>query len=357
MVEFPVVETEGTPYEIGLQHGRKAQKQIRACFERLCPVGERTQERRQHAGEIERQIAERMPAALEEMHGIADGARQPYEDILLMNLSVELWQEDLYMPRRNCTIIGVAGAEPLVAKTIDVSPGDDRYIICHQVKPQSGYDFLHLTYAGTVWTDGGVNGAGLAQSNSSLESNQCNWAGFPVFIMARYLLQTCSSVSEALSVAECFEGINSGGNVLLGDSSGDFVVLEKTVSQAVRRLKEDTKADGQVGEIIFATNHSVTEEMEPLLGGSEALLTNSRHRFDNLTVLARDVKRDLEGTFSFLRNHTSPGGLCQHGQGALHTVGAFVGSPKRAMLWIARGYPCESEFASIKLCAATGEGE
>jgi len=86
MTAFPIIDTEGTPYEMGLQHGQQASGQIRACFDHLCPSEGRTNERRQRAATIEQTVAERMPEALEEMRGIAEGADSPYENILLMYL-------------------------------------------------------------------------------------------------------------------------------------------------------------------------------------------------------------------------------------------------------------------------------
>lgn len=349
MIGFPIVATQGTPFEMGLQHGRQARKQIQDCFHRFCPPQGRTEERRGRVATIEKTVAQRMPGALEEMRGIAEGAGLPYKDILLLNLSIELWREEIFVPANDCALIGMAGEEPLVAKTMDMVLGDDDYVICHRARPSSGYDFLHVTYAGTIWTDGGVNTAGLAQSNSSLESNRNEWSNFPVFIMARYLLQACGTVSQALEVAERYDAINSGSNMLLGDRSGDFAVIEKSVAQGVRRLEADPGTPGQVGEVIFATNHSVTAQMEPFLGGSETLLANSRERFENLTRLAGDVERDVEGMLSLLRDHASRGGICQHGQGGLHTIGAFVASPEEARLWVARAYPCQSEFRSYTL--------
>lgn len=348
MIGFPIIETEGTPYEMGFQHGRKARKQIQACLDQCIPSRGGTDEDRQRAAMIERTVTERMPEALEEMRGIAEGAHLPYEDILLLNLSIELWRIFM-MPRNSCTIIGMAGKEPLLAKTIDSASKDDHCYVCQRARPSSGYDFLHLTYAGTLWTDGGVNTAGLAQVNASLESNTDNWSGFPVWIMARYLLQSCATVSQAIEAAQRYDAINTGGNFLLGDSSGDFAVIEKTIAQAVRRLEAEPKVAGQVGEVIFATNHSVTAEMEPFLGGTETVLMNSQQRFENLARLAQDVKRDLEGAISLLRDHALPGGLCQHGQDGLYTTAAFVAFPKQARLWVARRYPCQSEFRPVTL--------
>ena len=352
MIEFPIIETEGTPYEMGLQHGRQARKQIQACFQRFCPPQGRTEERRQRAATIERTIAQRMPEALEEMQGIAEGAGLPYEDILLLNFAIELWLEEVLvrpLSGKDCTLIGMAGTEPLVAKNMDMLPGDDEYVICHRARPSSGYDFLHMTYAGTVWTDGGINAAGLAQSNSSLWSNSCNWSNFPIFLTTRYLLQTCGTVSQAIEVAQRYDAINAGSNILLGDSSGDFAVIEKSVAQATRRLEVDPRTPGQVGEVIFATNHSVTPEMEPLLGGGEAFLANSRQRFDNLTRLVGAVSTDLEGVMSLLRDHSTEVSICQHGHTVRHTVAAFIASPRQKRLWVGRGYPCQSQFRRVTL--------
>lgn len=351
---FPIIETEGTPYEMGVQHGQAARTLVHASFRRLCPPEERTDERRARATMIERTIAAQMPQAVQEMHGIADGTGMPYEDVLLMNLCFELWAEAVWTLPSRCTTVGMAGTEPMVAKTMDMAAGDDDYVICHRARPTTGYEFLHLTWAGTVWTSGGVNSAGLAHGTSLLQSNRCEWSNFPLFVMTRYLLQSCATVSEAIEMSRRFDAINCGDNILLGDSSGDLAVIEKTVAQAVRRLGAEPKSAGQEAALVFATNHSVTAEMESLLGGSEAFLANSRQRFENMTRLAGRVSKDLTAMISVLRDHTSPGGICQHGQGGLHTTGALVALPKEAKLWVVRGYPCRSEFWPVNLARQRG---
>lgn len=64
MIDFPIIETEGTPYEMGFQHGWKARKQIQACLDECVPSRGKTEEERRRAAMIERTIAERMPEAM-----------------------------------------------------------------------------------------------------------------------------------------------------------------------------------------------------------------------------------------------------------------------------------------------------
>jgi isopenicillin-N N-acyltransferase-like protein len=290
-----------------------------------------------------------LPEALEEMRGIADGSGLPYEDILLLNFSVELWGEALFGSSGRCSLIGVAGENPLLAKTIDMSLGDDRYVICQRVHPKSGHSFLHVTYAGTIWTDGGVNDAGLAQTNSTLQSNSFDRSGLPIFIVARNLLQYCQNVAEAIEMVGKCRAINQGSNILLGDANSNLVVVEKSISQGLRSWERKPHCDGQIGDVIFATNHSLTPEMEGYLSGSETFLSNSRERLANLKRKVREMARTVEGVMALYRDHSLPGAICQHGEASLHTTGAFIIVPKQRRIWIASGYPCASEYSLLAL--------
>jgi isopenicillin-N N-acyltransferase-like protein len=349
MTQFPIIETKGLPYEVGYQHGNQVREKVKSCLDRFCPVSERTRQRRRIVAKIEDTVASQMPEAIEEMRGIAEGSGLNYEDILLLNLSVELWGEGIFSTSPGCTLIGIAGEDPLVAKTIDMIPGDDQNFICQIVRPTYGYPFLHITYAGTIWTDGGINSAGLAQTNSTLQSNGCDWSNFPIFIMTRHLLQYCRNVSEAVDFASHRNAINQGSNILLGDADNNLVVLEKSIRQGIRYWEEKPKYSGQIGKVIYATNHSVTPQMEKYLSGSEYFLANSRERFENLAHLVGQIDNNLMGVMTMYRDHTPCGGLCQHGQAGLHTIGAFITLPKQKNIWITRGYPCKNEFYMLNL--------
>lgn len=195
--------------------------------------------------------------------------------------------------------------------------GDEAYLIAQQARPASGYPFLHITLAGTLRTDGGVNGAGLAQVNASLETTAANGDGLPISILCRDLLQRCATLEEALDWLTRFDAINHGCNIMLADTAGALAVAEKSPT----RWAVHWPPSG----VLFNTNHSLAPEMADIQGGSQALLDNSRARHQRLVGLneAGKLTPELRGVRSLLRDHGSPGGLYQHGQKGLHTVCAL----------------------------------
>lgn len=344
---IPIIELAGEPYDLGFQHGRQAAEQVRATFRRFCnyDVGDAAA-REALIPLLEATVARRRPEALEEMRGIADGAGMSYAQIRDLNFSGELWSETfLDPPRRACTLVGLAQTPhgELIGKSLDVTEGDEAYILVQRVQPVNGYRFVHLTFAGTIWTDGGVNERGLAEVNSSLCTCARNLQGYPPFLMLRELLECCANVEEATRLALKRDAINYGNNILLADESGDLAVVERSVTrQALRRRAGDTPA-------LFATNHSLTPELEEVLGGGDVLLTNSRERFEHLLELNPAPPDSLAGLQDLFRDHTRPGGFCQHGQGNLHTIAALIAAPRPRQLWVAYGAPCRNQFLPISL--------
>ncbi len=345
---FPLIETAGRPYEMGYQHGRQAASLIRATYERFCrhDVGSGAA-RRDLREKIEATVGRLRPQALEEMRGIADGAGIAYGQIRELNFSIELWSDTFLLPpaARGCTLVGLKGATNgwLIGKTVDVTLGDEQYVVIQRAQPAEGRRFIHVTYAGTLWTDGGVNETGLVEVNSSLETSARNPDGFPVFLMARDLLQHSAAVSEAVSLATASDGINFGANILLADAAGDCAVVERSVTrQAVRRPEPG-------GRVLFAANHSLAPELDGVAGGSSILLANSRERFEHVSGLSPALDDPLETLQAMFCDHTRLGGLCQHGQGDLHTIGSVIAGSASRRLWIAAGAPCENPYLPITM--------
>ena len=344
---MPVIETAGSPYDLGYQHGRQAAEQVQATFHRFCnyEVGDAAT-REALTAVIEATVAKRRPEALEEIRGIAAGAGMNYAQIRDLNFSGELWSETfLDPPRRACTLVGLAQTPhgELIGKSLDVTEGDEAYVLAQRVQPVNGYRFVHLTFAGTIWTDGGVNECGLAEVNSSLCTCAHNWQGYPPFLLLRELLECCANVEEATRRAIERDAINYGNNILLADESGDLAVVERSVTrQALRRRADDTS-------MLIATNHSLTPELAEVLGGGKVLLTNSRERFERLLELSPTPPDSLAGLENLFRAHTQPGGFCQHGQGNLHTIAALIVAPRPRQIWVAHGAPCQNQFLPISL--------
>lgn len=351
----------GSPYELGRQHGQQARELIRLCFQQFCRFegADDRAEKERLAALIENNVATQMPQAAEEMRGIADGAGMRYEEIQLLNFWNELWGPVWYGetsastpvggPSTGCTAIGIVTADekPLLGKTVDDREelADLGLFVRQRVQPDQGYGFVQYAYpgAGILGASVGVNEKGLAWGTTSLLPTESDWEGIPAFILARYLLQHCATVGEALTAARQFNTINFGLLIMFADRLGDIAVLEKSSRQAVRWLD---RAKGE--RMIFATNHTITAEMEDILGGSEELLENSRQRLANLVRQSEALSLSMEDLQKLLRDHSQPGAICQHGP-YLYTLASEIASPMQGAVWVTEGPPCQSEFVPVSL--------
>ena len=82
---FPVFELSGTPFEIGLAHGRLAREQIQVsldCYREMFQVfsGISWDEAREYAAGFQDSIEVYDPEIMEELRGVAKGAQKDLED-------------------------------------------------------------------------------------------------------------------------------------------------------------------------------------------------------------------------------------------------------------------------------------
>jgi isopenicillin-N N-acyltransferase like protein len=344
-MQLPVINCKGDPYSVGYEHGAQAAQQVRANIQRWCRYGRGAPgEREQLAQQLEATLAHRQPAALAEMRGIAEGAAVPYAQVRDLNFSGELWSDTfLDRPARGCTLIGSTGTPHgvVIAKTLDAAPGDEQFLLVQRVRPAEGAPYVHLTWAGTLWTDGGVNDLGLAEVNSTLCARVRNPDGYPAFLMLRELLQQCDRVEAAVDYALAREAVAIGNNLLLGDEKGALAVVERSTTQAAVRWP------GSSGSGLTATNHSLAPELASLLGGGPEFLENSRARLARLHHLGDVLPTTLTDWQHLLRDHAGHGSLCQHGQGNLTTVAALIVAPSRREMWVTCGAPCCNPFQLV----------
>jgi isopenicillin-N N-acyltransferase-like protein len=344
------MELKGSPYERGYQHGRQAGELVQRFHDcvlvdkanqgfRGRPQGTREDFRRR-VQRVARNVGAWKPACLEELRGIADGAGMSYDDILDLNFSTEGWGELL----RGCTTLVVATPDgPVVAKTEDDDEGDDAYFIFQRVIPDGGLRYIKTSMAGTLWTSIGLNEAGLTYSGSGLPLAQgtSNWNGLAPMVVNGEMLAECRTAAEAAAWMSRIDYVQHGGAFALADAEGDVIVVEKVPTQQDTRLPEDGLA--------FTVNDAWCPAIKPYVGGNAPLMAESHERADNLLRLARSLPATVEGMQTLLRDHTVFGGICHHGQVAIHTVSAAVAQPRQGRLWVTQGYPCQNPFVGYSV--------
>lgn len=125
---FPYVEVSGTPYAMGLQHGRQAGDRIAGFVEHLVTAAGRPRAEVLAAARRFLPAFERgCPKQVEEVRGVAAGAGLVFEEALLVQVRGEVLP---HLRAEGCTSFAVAGRHPvsgapLIGQTSDMEPTDN----------------------------------------------------------------------------------------------------------------------------------------------------------------------------------------------------------------------------------------
>jgi hypothetical protein len=192
---------EGNPKKIGVQYGsalaEKIRKNIRVLVHHegaeALPHDDRAFQdwvKNQHAT-LERSF----PWLLEEMHGVAEGAKVEFEDILLLNLRA--WQYTLYSGT-GCSSLLITLEDGTLAGATALDDPPDLYCGPVHFIPDKGHSFIAFPITGSSWGGHGMNNAGLFLGCSSLvlEGLRPMPDVLNQDLALRAILQTCASTSE-----------------------------------------------------------------------------------------------------------------------------------------------------------------
>lgn len=336
------VVLSGTPYEMGRQQGEAFADLVEAAITFVVPEGRFTDDHKTRVlGQVERNLERVFPDALEELHGIADGAGVSYTDLLAYNSCQELGRMG-----QGCTNFVLVTPDHGIAhyKSNDVSPEALKFHVYLEGHPANGHDFIGVTWAGTVWMNAGINEPGLTYGGGSLPNADSDWDdGIPANIALRYFLQYPDNVDDALDLVARTPIMSHGHNLVFTDSTGNGAVVERTPTAiGIRRLEDHA---------IWASNHCLVEHMKPKLRtDDESFMANTHGRYDLLEKLTAEQPHSLEQVIATARAHADPTSICQHGPQMFSVIGYIMLPAERRML-IARGRPCENEFREYAFAA------
>jgi isopenicillin-N N-acyltransferase like protein len=280
---------------------------------------------------MEERVGRAYPHLLEEMAGIAEGAGLDYLHVLAYNMLTSVqWA---------CTNVAFRDGEsgPIIGKTNDI--GEDRayYHVAAHLQFPSGASILHFTWPGTVWSNAGINGHGIAQAGASVDTESVDCRGLESNLLQRAILEGSSCLEDAVEIGMSYPAKNHAINLTLADGE-NVVVLEKGVGESALRFPR--------GGAIFATNHWITPRMAQVCRGSSAEFEqNTRARWANLERLVAESRGDhsVARMKQILSDHSDRGAICQHGP-FMHTSVAYVLEPGARRAEFAFGRPCQAEF-------------
>jgi isopenicillin-N N-acyltransferase-like protein len=216
MVEpFPLIEISGPPHERGRQYGQKAADRIaRGTSHYLAQLKGLSLD----AAGVSALVRDYLPVIeafeptyVEEMHGIAEGANVPFEDVVLLNARTEILKLAARPDLRarlagdddpdGCTGVVVLPAASKSGRLIHAQNWDWKRecaetAVVLKVRRDDGPDFLMFTEAGALGRCG-FNAAGIAITANYLESDRdYRNVGVPLALIRRKVLE-----SEHLAIA------------------------------------------------------------------------------------------------------------------------------------------------------------
>ena len=391
------VHLEGSPHDIGFQHGYLLADEIADAFSAVNLGMTHTTDR---DWEFFRRASRQMlwpkidPEYQAELQGIVDGlqarrVKLDLDDIVAMNAFMEL--PDYYVPWLNeqtkaarppksggdhCSAFVATGSYTKDHQIVMAHNNWTSYLqgarwkIIFDIVPQKGFSMLMDGFPGVIASDDdfGVNSAGMMITETTItDFHGWDVNGKPEFVRARKAMQYGDSIDTYVKIM--LDGNNGGyaNDWLLADrKTGEIARFEL----GLRHTKVWKSTDGYFVGSNFASDPDVLRDETTFDSSNLAASANARHvRWDEL-MEAHKGKIDTTLAESFLADHydsyTKKTGanrrtLCGHGDNPTEADPGFVHQPFNPsgavqgkvmdsdmagkMTFIARiGHPCGSDF-------------
>jgi|GEM_PF-451329 len=344
-----VIKLEGSPYEIGYQHGElladEVEDLIVLMYEEALEFEEETLPRRLLGKLYMRRAAlsffDQIPERFrQELQGVADGADLPLYDILLINVYDELFN------LVGCTNLAVWGEssynnELLMGRNLDYYYPEvmyDRQILTYYI-PEEGSQFLAADFPGYIGVLTGLNQQGLALGSLTAQAKETSLDGVPTGILYRMIMESAASLDDAEDMLK--ENSRTIGNNLLvaADYSQKASVMEISPAEVYRRRPADRK------NFIAVANHFNELENDLLFKSSvfrqdraEELLEKytKGENNENVEGSENDLKMNRQDVINILndREEIEIEGYGFHSIGNQRNVQSAVIQPEQLKFWL-----------------------
>ena len=330
------VTVSGSRYELGRQHGEACADLIRRVLAGRAAIIQRaTGMPAAQAVEAGLRylppVAGRFPHFIEEVRGIADGARVTFGEAFFIQVATELGFNS-----EGCTTLARRSADGhwVVAQNWDTPHDVEGSQIVLRVRPDDAPEAVMFTYAGVIGYMG-INRRGVCHVSSQLLSPDWRVGVTHYWVKRRFL--ELDSVDACLDLVREVP-ISSSGSYVLGDPLRAVVVEWLPSGVSVRE-----------GDRLAHTNHILDPSLRHLERYLDAL-PDSPIRLERLHQLMNGALGSGTGDAlatakTMLADHVGhPAGICRHGSQDLHTRASIIFEPSKATMHVAYGNPCVTPY-------------
>jgi Acyl-coenzyme A:6-aminopenicillanic acid acyl-transferase len=341
MSEFPFIEVAGGPFEMGYQHGKQAESLIRKYLAWIVKfTGMDLNRLRPNAMRFLPYIQRLSPAYVQEVHGLAEGARISLPDAMLCQARAEAskhWDGGCtaFALTRGATADGGA----IAGQNQDLELEYSDVAIVLRVRPNDGRPAaVMLTFAGQLGY-AGMNQFGVCNFVNALYNFE--WKpGLPYYPLRRALL-------EERTVENCLKLLRqnracSAANLVMADGKGDVADVESRPEGIV--LYEDRNPNARLH-----TNHYLTKDFAPFEDGT---LPDSVPRLERARELVRQSwgKITVDTMKALMADHEGGNGaICRHGAANLHSIAGYIAEPAKGLFHVRRGYGCKGAWKAYRV--------
>ncbi|MCC7367719.1 MAG: hypothetical protein IT306_04820 [Chloroflexi bacterium] len=395
-----LVELSGEPYARGWQHGMALGERVRHLRSRLVDDIVFGKGLAMGAGflgilyGILARMHPNIPRELrEEMRGLADGARVPYRDILLLNcfddvlhslIQLNPMLAPLLHHRFVKPVLGWLGAPPTPApvavggfacssfvlageasatggpihgRNLDYMVHDDfldpdgivpcelrQNVVAFVVRPARGKAFVSVAWPGFVGLVTAMNGDGISLACLTSTVSQETANGTPLLMLYRLLAQYAGSLDEA-------EWLLRGARRTIGNN----LTVASAAANDGRLFEfsmEQVRATSMQAGRLFATNHFQHDEMMTLQEGW--VVPSSQHRLLRLGEWFGAGGHGIDVAREALTDTCPPRGAievwdCLENPG---TVYSSIAEPATGQLWVRANDRADREWVHLDLAAS-----
>ncbi len=358
---IPIIETRGTHYQVGQQIGIAARDALRAMYaESLAEYGDKWMSLLALSKPFLDKTIEHFPKVVQELQGCAAGAGIPFDDLFLMSVEELLYEEvrgetsphpspwkgeGERERKKGCS--DLAAAPPAtrdghvwLAHNNDLGKSAYDYLFMTRFRAEGEPEILAVTVGG-IFIRVGLNNAGIALTGNQLNANDSR-VGVPRLLLVRDILAQ-RNLESALASALHNERASSYNNII-SSSDGRIVNAEGSATSAALTWSEEH------GGTLAHTNHYLAENMLPFESDHQNIATSAtrcERAFDYANKYHGSI--DYEICARFVRDHVyEPWSVCKHAGQSVTVFSTLIDLTEQKM-WLARGNPCQNEFAPYAL--------
>jgi isopenicillin-N N-acyltransferase-like protein len=345
---IPLIDTGGTPFEIGHDVGTAVMDQLHAAA-----ASTRADIARVTDPAVMQTVRAYLdatraaaPDAIAELEGMAEGSGVTLIELFVMNAAAELHQQTGHF-EESCTVVGItqAGARDghvLLAHNEDATAGWGDYAYVIRAEPTNGPAFVAFTYAGLLLHQG-VNAAGIGSVGNALYAKDAR-PGVPKLLAYRRILNQTTledAIRAAISPERAF-----GNNHLIANAEGDIYDLEVTGGQwAMLHAGNRFLAHG---------NHLVSPSLAHLDADEDLLNSRLRRNRVERLVDAAWGELDLDRLAGIMADHANyPAAVCKHhapeSELTYGTIGSVVIDVTARSLRACAGNPCRADWRTVSI--------